>query len=605
MANNRINIASLEFDQIKENLKDFLRGQEQFSDFDFEGSNMSVLLDVLAYNTHYNAMYMNMSLNEVFLDSASKRDSVVSLAKGLGYLPRSATSAKTVIDFDVIPSASVEPTPFVSIPRKAPFNGIIDGNQFTFYTTKDITAAYNIATNKYSFTDVEVTEGTPITNRLQYSADNRYLIPNPNIDATTLVVRVQETGTSTLYETFSAVNDLSQVYGDTAVYFLREIDSGFYEITFGDGILGKPLEPGNLINIEYFVSSGVDANSIRSLTYGGSLVNGGQVTNVALQYATAGGRAPESIEEIRFNAPNMYAAQNRAVTAQDYEAIILNKVPTIESVIVWGGENNVPAVYGKVFISATTKTGLPLTYNEQQDIVNNVINNYKIVGVLPEFMTPEQLRIELDAVVYYDSTKTQKSTNDITTTATQLILGYNNTELRKFNRIFRASDIARIIDSVDASVVSSVIRIKLYKEVQVVYNKQTNYAINIANPIEPESLTSSSFFTRFGEPSYLYDDGAGNVLSYSLVNNNRIENGKVGTVNYEKGTVNLANLAIVNIGSSKFELICRSTSPNIVSAFNQVVSLDTQKLKVNTIVDSSTQGRVLSGNRFIFTSNKI
>lgn len=605
MANKRINIASLEFDQIKENLKEFLRGQEQFSDFDFEGSNMSVLLDVLAYNTHYNAMYMNMSLNEVFLDSASKRDSVVSLAKGLGYLPRSATSARTKVSFDVIPSASVEPTAFASIPKKTPFNGVIDGEVFSFYTTKDITAPYNIVLNKYVFTDIELVEGVPITNRIQYSADNRYLIPNPNLDSSTLTVRVQDTATSTLYETFVSASGLTLVRPDSAAYFLREVDSGYYELSFGDGILGKALVPGNVINLDYFISSNTRANGIKSLTYGGPLINGGQVTNVVLATPTSGGKAPETIEEIRYNAPNMYAAQNRAVTAKDYEAIILNKVPSIDSVIVWGGENNNPPVYGKVFISATTKSGNPLTYTEQQDIISNVINNYKIVGVYPEFMEPEYLRVELDVVIYYDATTTQKTTNDITTTATQLVLGYNNNELKRFNRIFRASDVARLIDTIDYSIVSSVIRLKLYKEVSVVYNKQTNYTVNIANPIEPESISCTSFFTRFGEPSYIYDDGVGNVMYYSFVNNNRVERGKIGTVDYESGVIRLENLAIVNIGTSKFEIICRSTSPSIVSAFNQVVSLDTQKLKVNTIVDQTTQGRVLSGNKFIFTSNKI
>jgi hypothetical protein len=603
MSNRRIRVSELDFDQIKENLKDFLRGQSQFSDYDFEGSNMSVLLDVLAYNTHYNALYTNLAINEVFLDSASKRDSVVSLAKGLGYTPRSAYSARTVVDFKVV--NTIDALPFLTITKNSPFNGQIDSSRFVFYTNKDITVAKD-ENNEYVFEDVELVEGIPLRNRLQYTEDNRYVIPNANIDTSTLKVRIQETINSSSYTTYTLADLQGTVDGESQVYFIKETDSGFYELFFGDGILGKPLQSGNVINIEYFVSSGFAANGIKTLQYGGTRPNGGSIANISLQFQTSGGREPETTDEIRFNAPNLYASQNRAVTATDYEAIILNKVPAIEDVVVWGGENNMPPAYGKIFISASTKTGISLSFEEKRDIIENTLDKFKVVGTVPEFVTPEYIDIQLDVIFYYDQTTTTKSLTDLRTIATELLFEYNNSQLKKFNKIFRSSAISRIIDSVDPSITSSSIRTKMVKTVPVIFNKNTNYSIVFGNPIEPRSLQSTQVISVSSpNPIAFYEDGDGILKYYEVVQGLKVDKGEIGTIDYSRGIVSINSISIFSLPFEEFKISVRPDTFDIISIFNQIVRIDTSILTVSPIVDNSTQGRTLSGNKYIFSSNKI
>jgi hypothetical protein len=600
MTNRRINVSALEFDEIKANLKEFLRGQSQFSDYDFEGSNMAVMLDVLAYNTHYNALYTNLAINEVFLDSASKRDSVVSLAKGLGYTPRSAYSARTKVSFSVINTTTLEP--FITLPKLTPFNGQIDGRRFVFYTTKDISVP--ITGNSYVFEDIELVEGFFISNRIAYTEENRYLIPNPALDMSTLRVRIQESGGSTTFKVFYPANLEADIDGSSEVYFLKEIDSGFFEIYFGDGILGKQIQPGNVVNLDYFVSSGVAANGIRTLQYGGNRINGGTISNISLQAQTSGGRFPETTEEIRFNAPNMYSAQNRAVTAKDYEAIILNKVPAIEDVVVWGGENNVPPVYGKVFISATTKSGLALTFEEKQGIIRDVINKFKVVSIVPEFTEPEILYVVLDCVAYYDPVVSSAPEAEIVSTITQNILSYDNVELKKFSKVFRQSAITRLIESSNESIVSSAVRFKIKRTIDIAFGRPTNYKVVIGNPIERNSLTSTKFVAdRASGEFYLYDDGNGKVNMMKQLGGIRSEVGTVGSIDYENGIIDLQSLNITSDLTQQFSLIFRADTADVVAKFNQVIALERGSLKVAVIPDYTTRGR--TENRFVFTPNKI
>lgn len=605
--NRRINLAALEFDDIKQNLKTFLQGQAQFSDYDFEGSNMSVLLDILAVNTHYNAMYMNMALNEVYLDSASKRDSVVSLAKTLGYLPRSATCAKTSVNFTLTGVTTIEP--FVSMPKHTPFNGQVDGVRYLFHTIEDVTVAKN-ADNTYTFTDIALREGSPLTNRLPYTAQNVYIIPNSNVDLSTVVVKIQDTSVSTSFEVYQSSDKFDTLAPDSLVYFVKELDGGFYQLSFGDGVLGKPLVPGNVVSIEYFVSSGSAANNIKALSYAGRYLNGGTVINVTLNEQTNSGRFAETIDEIRFNAPNMYAAQNRAVTAADYEALILSKVPSINSVSVWGGENNYPPVYGKVFISAATSTGNQLTYNEQQTIINDVLNKFKVLTVIPEFVAPNYIDVVLDAVVYYDSTLTGKTPAELDTTVTQLLLDYNNTELKKFNKIFRSSAIARLIESADRSIISSVVRIKLKRGLEPVYYKTMSYTVNVGNPIESSldvpSVTSDAFYVSDTDsPVYVDDNGSGVLRLFTLANGVRTDLKNVGTVDYEKGILYLNSLYVTSATNNQITFSLVPASPDVASIYNQIVRIDTGSLAVSVIVDESTKGRATLGNKFVFSQTRI
>jgi len=602
MTTRKIQVGSLEFDEIKQNLKDFLKAQSQFSDYDFEGSNLSILLDVLAYNTYYNNVYTNMAINEAFLDTASKRSSVVSRATELGYLPRSARCATTNVSF-VVSGVNGNPD-YLVFPKKATFQGVKDSVRYTFYTTEDVTA--DKVDNEYTFTDIAIYEGFPVTNRFLYTDEvSSFVLENQNIDTTTLVIRVQKDGT-TQYENYALANDLSNVDGTSLVYFMRETEGGYYEITFGDDVLGKALVSGQIVYADYFVSNGEAPNGISSLTYTGISLDGGSLEELVMDAATSGGRLPETIEEIRFNAPNFYASQNRVVTGLDYETLILNKVPSIEAVTVWGGETNNPPIYGKVFISAKTVTGQPLTYAEQEAIISGTLDNYKIVSVIPEFIQPEYLEVELDVVVYYDQTLTNKTAKTIQTDVVSALLYFDELELQKFNRILRQSVVSRTVEEVDISIVSCVPRMKMHRTVTPVYNVSTNYYVNIGNPFTPSTILSTAFYVQ-GEANtcYIDDDGAGTLRLYKIVNGIRQHMRNCGTVDYSTGVLSITSINIVKLGTSSFRFAITPSSADVVSIFNQIVQLDTSLLKVNMIADETTKGRVLKGNKFQFTTSKI
>lgn len=603
MTSRRINTSSLEFDQIKQNLKEFLKGQPQFSDYDFEGSNMSVLLDVLAMNTHYNALYTNMALNEVYLDSASRRDSVVSLAAGLGYTPRSRSCAKTVVSF--VLAGVNEPPNFVTLPKGSIFYGTKDSVRYSFYTLQDYTASRN-ASNEFEFTNVVVYEGSLVTSAFEYTSKNAFALPNTNIDTSTLQVRVQENPSTTAFLTYYLASSMTAVDGNSNVFFMRETSDQTYEISFGDGVLGAALLPGNVINAEYMVCSGAEPNGIRSLSYAGQSLLGGSVEGIVLSYAVSGGRYQETVEEVRFNAPNLYASQNRAVTAADYESIILSKVPSIQDVTVWGGENNYPPVYGKVFICATTASGRDLSYAEQKDIIDYTLNKYKVVSVIPEFVLPEYIEVEANVVVYYDSSLTAKAPETIRSEVIDTILGFNDNELKKFGRILRRSVLSRTVESVDQSIVSCVPRFKIRRTIKPVYGEQHNYRINVGNPFTPGTLLTSGFYIdTSADVYYIDDDSSGNLSIFSVIDGVRTNERVVGTVNYDQGYFEINSLRITRINSNKFTLAVTPAAADVASINNQLVAINPDNLVVSVIADSSSQGRALAGGSFKFTSNNI
>ena len=605
MANKKINIAELEFDQIKQNLKTFLQGQTQFQDYDFDGSNMSILLDVLAYNTHYNAMYMNMAMNEAYLDSASRRDSVVSLAKSLGYVPRSHICARANITFTV--SGIDDPTVLTLVcDKNTLFYGTKDSVRYAFYTTGSKSTT-RTAAGTFVFNEVDVIEGAPVSTRFDYTEQNSFVLPNTNIDTTTLVVRVQATPTSTLFDTYVNASTVPTIGADTKVFFLRETDGGFYEISFGDNTIGKALVAGNVINADYFVCSGEDPNGITALFYGGSQFAGGSVSSVQLnEFAVEGGRNPETIEEIRFNAPNFYQAQNRAVTALDYESIILSKVPSIRAVSVWGGENNNPPMYGRVFISARTTSGRNLTVAEQQAIVDDVIDRYKAASVIPEFVNPEYIWLELDVVAYFDPTQTNKTADTLRADIITAIRAYNNNDLQKFNRIFRQSTISRVVEAVDQSIVSTVPRVKMYRSITPVYDKDNTYFINVGNPFTAGTILSTGFYIKNNvNVCYIDDDREGNLYLFTNISGVRTVLRQVGTVDYEAGTLQIDSLNIVRSIETELRIAITPNASDVISIYNQIVAIDESRLKVNLIVDETTNGRSLVGNKFQFTPSRI
>jgi hypothetical protein len=605
--NKRITVSDLDFDTIKANLKTFLQGQTEFSDYDFEGSGLSVLLDVLAYNTHYNGVYTNLAVNEMFLDSASKRASVVSLAKMLGYVPRSAKCATAVVNATITAPTSIPST--VTLPANQSFNTSIDGVSYTFYNRSAVTTARNTAGN-YVFSNLSIVEGTPLEYKYTVAAGVRYIIPNANMDIDTLTVRVQENANADFFQVYTRAESLTDVTTTTKVYFIKEIDDGLYEISFGNGILGAELDIGNVITLNYFVSNLDAPNSATSFSYGGTSLLGSNLSVTTVSRAT-GGAASEGIDSIKFNAPRMYAAQNRAVTPEDYKAIILSQFPEASSVSVWGGENNDPPIYGKTFICVKPSDANKLTNLQKDIIVNNILDQRNIVSITPEIIDPEYFNVKVTSFVYYNPRETTKTPTQIETIVKDAILNYNNTDLEKFDGVLRFSKLSRIIDSADPAIVNNTSRIMVRRQFAPVYNISSEYKLNLINPISQDGGKQGDVFssTGFFIPNstlvhYLDDDAVGNIRLYYIGPNfdKVVVDSSIGTIDYAAGRVVVRNLTITALDDVIFEMQVKPESYDVVSALNQIVQIDPTLLIVEAIADQTINGDLRAGYNYDFQS---
>lgn len=598
MANRRIRVSELDFDTIKTNLKDFLQGQSTFSDYDFEGSNLSIILDILAYNTHYNALYTNFAVNEVFLDSASKRDSVVSLARSLGYTPRSASCATATINITV--GNTTTTPPFLTLPANLPFFGVKDGVKYNFYTDDDITAAYNATNQNYVFSQIKIREGTPLVFNFGYTANNKYIIPNANVDTNTIKVAVTQSSTNNTTTIYTNANDLGTVTEESTVYFLKEIEGGLYQLEFGDNVLGKALVPGNLIRVDYMVSSGELPNRISNFSYGGSTVLGSSNITVAVTAPATGGRDPEDIDQIRFNAPNFYASQNRAVTVDDYKVLLKKNVPFIDDIIVWGGESNDPPIYGRVFISAVNTDGMTLTQQQKID-VENAVSKYKIATIQAVYVDAEYINVKLEANVYYDQTKTNKSPATLASDITSAYALYNENELAKFDSIIRNSVLIRTAENADNSIINVIPKLSLEYSLNVVYNQKTNYNVKLKNPILKRigSVVSNGFFCSEATTiCYVDDDGNGTLTLFTISNGSRVDIRPIGSINYAEGSFNLSALTINSVTGVGVVFTLTPASPDVVSFNNKIARLNMSKLSVNVIADANINGQLKSTYNF-------
>jgi len=605
--NKRISVSELDFDAIKDNLKEFLRGQEQFSDYDFEGSGLAVLLDVLAYNTHYNGIYTNLAVNELFLDSASKRASVVSLSKMLGYTPRSARCAKAIVNATVVaPTSSPD---VVTIPANQEFLTSINNVTYTFYNRSAVTVARSTSGN-YTFSDLEIIEGTPLSFKYTVAPGIRYIIPNPNVDIDTISVKVQETADSDTFEVFNRASSLLDVTNATKLYFIKEIDDGLYEIEFGNGTVGRQLENGNVITIEYFVSSLDAPNSASSFTYGGVSIAGGNLAVTTIERAT-GGDASEDIDSIKYNAPRMYAAQNRAVTPDDYKAIIFSQFPPAESITVWGGEDNDPPVYGKTFICIKPKDASKLTNLQKDFVLNNILSQRNIVSITPEIIDPEFFNIKVTSFVYYNPRETDKTPSQIETIVKDAILDYDDTDLQRFDGVLRFSKLTKIIDEADPAITNNITRIMVRRQFAPAFGISSEYKLNMINPISQDGGKQGDVFstTGFFVPNstfvhFLDDDAQGNIRLYYINNNFEkvIVDPTMGTIEYEIGRVVVRNLTIVALSDPIFEMQVKPESYDVVSALNQVVQISRELLQVEAIADQTATGDLRAGFNYKFNS---
>ena len=607
-ANKKINIAELDFDAIKANLKEFLKGQSEFQDYDFEGSGLSVLLDILAYNTHYNALYDNLAVNELFLDSAVKRNSVVSLAKTLGYTPRSAKCATAQVNIQI---TSVTEGPSVAIiPAFSPFTTTIDGKSYTFYNRSPLSATGPATV--YQINNATITQGEYLTYRFTVSENGRYIIPNANVDLETLRVRVQENAQSSDFQTYTASTSLVEADSASRVYWVKEIDDGLYELVFGNGVIGTALVPGNVINIDYFVS-GLDApNGARVFQYAGNPAIDGAVTNVFVVTPASGGAEPEDVESIKFNAPRMYAAQNRAVTTDDYKTIIYNSFAEAKSVAVWGGEDNNPPVYGKTYICVKPKSATKLTNQQKSDIVNTILSSKNVVSVTPEVLDPEYLNIALNVTVYYNPRNTIRTAEEIENLVRDTIFKYDDSDLQRFDGVYRHSKLSRLIDTCEPSILNNNTTVLIRRKIAARYNVSAQYLLNIVNPIYttglPEDVIYTTGFFIAGSDivHYLDDDGVGNMRLYYIGASAEkiIVDPTIGTVDYANGIINIKNLHITAMADIDFEVSIKPMSYDVVSAYTQIAEIARDHLTVRAIADETANGDLRAGRNYQHTTSR-
>jgi hypothetical protein len=503
---NKLVVSNPDFNTIRNNLKDFMRSQSTFSDYDFEGSGLSNLIDLLAYNTHYMAFYANMIANESFLDTASLRSAVVSHAKMLGYTPTSTISARANVDllFTQANNAAVANLTSLTIPRFTRFSSVaIDGVNYIFTTLNEKTVTKS--NNQFLFSDLEIVQGNPVNFIYTYdetsNPNQEFVLKDSNIDTSTMEVIVQNSVVDLTQTTYILATDATQVDSNSAVYFLDEVEDGKYRLYFGNGILGKSLSDQNLVVVSYLLSKGPDANKVNAFSIidaVGGLTSG----TVISKKAATGGTPPESVTNIKFTAPKSYVAQNRAVTKNDYAALIQRDYPSLEAVNVWGGEENDPPVYGKVFICAKPAAGYEITTTEKQYILNQIVAPLSIVTVTPEFVDPDYNFLNLNVKVTYDPTATTKTPGQIASSVKTAIYNFANTSLDQFDSYFKVSRLSRDIDNIETAILSNEVDVVIEKRFEPTLSPTAkNYTINFYTPLKKSTstnrITSSPAFTAY------------------------------------------------------------------------------------------------------------
>jgi len=573
---------NLDFNEIKIALREYMRAQTDFTDYDFEGSVLSQLLDVLAYNTYYTAFNTNMVVNEMFLDSATLRDNVVALAKQLGYSPKSAISPKAVVNFTVT-YKNINTAPSATIFKAG--SGFVtnyDGTLYRFILREDRRS--EVSNGVSTFQNVEIYEGSLITTSYtvnQALKNQRFVINNPGADISTLKILVYESNTSSVYEEYKVVDSILDIGSNDKVYFINEGEDESYEIFFGDGILGKKLTDNQVINISYIVTNGSDTNGAKSFTFNGNIVDENQVLitvpfTVGAITTTAkavGGAEIESISKIKFNAPKFFGSQNRAVTASDYAAIVRNLYPSVSDIIVFGGEDQEPPAYGKVFISVKPNEAASLSSLTKSELVDQ-LKKYSIASVRPEFIDPSILYVELNSKIYYNKTKTNLLQTQVAAKAAGAIQEYLQTsETEKFNGKFRYSKFVGVIDNSDRAINSNITDITLRKDFYAQINASSYYEICYQNAFLEdcdEPVVSSTGMTVFEYPNYTsyLEDRNGKIVLYrldSVTGEKVLLNDSIGDVDYVKGEIKMYNFTILkgSFSDNRIELRVKPANKDI------------------------------------------
>jgi hypothetical protein len=606
MANNqKLEITGFDFDTVKDNLKTYMKNQNQFLDYDFEGSGISSLLDVLAYNTHYLGFHANMLANEMFIDSAVLRSSVVSHAKTLGYEVRSTQAPQATINVTLNDKALTTAT----MNAGQVFTTTIDNIDYQFVTVSDFSSTQT--GSGITFENVPIYEGTFVTTR--YTTDStdvnqRYLLTDNKADTTTLTVSVINSSSDSTTVTYIKATDITQLTGASEVYFLQEVEDGLFEVYFGDGVVSKSLSDGNIVVLNYVVTNIAEANGANQFTNSGA-INTVVDVSTATVGAASGGSPAETIQSIKLSAPLDYAAQGRCVTENDYKVFTKRLFPNAQAIQVFGGENGSfdsslgvvsTADYGRVFISITNTNGTNLTNSEKTTLVSD-LSPFTIASITPVIVDPDYLYVFLTVDFRFNSSATTKTKDTLVTEVRNSLISYNATELVKFNAVIRHSQLLNQIDNTDSSILSStcIPRLAKYFTPTLSTSKSYNLFYNneFFNPHSGHDATSGGILASTGfkisgnsNVQYFDDDGEGNIRSYYLVGNTRTyTNETVGTINYSNGdiaitTINITEVSNVDdVASSRIRMIVIPNSYDVVALRNQVLSIDL----VNTVVTGS------------------
>ena len=603
----RLRVTELDFDNIKTNLKTYLKAQTEFKDYDFEGSGMNILLDTLAYNTHYLAFNANMAANEMFLDSASLRSSVVSHAKTLGYEITSATAPYAVIDVKLTTDSATK-----TMPAGTVFNSTVDGVNYQFVTIADVTASNT--GNAVIFKDTRIYEGSYITTKYTVDStdvDQRFTLLDSRADTSTLTVKVQNSSTDTTTFTYTKATDITQLTSSSRVYYLQEVENNRYEIYFGDGVVSSALSDGNIVEMKYVVTNKTAANGASSFTSPSAIDS---VTDISLTVISSAfsGAEPESISSIKKTAPLDYASQGRAVTTEDYKVYAKKLFPNTQAVSVWGGEDGSFDVssgvsstpeYGKVFISIKSNTGLDLSDTQKTQLVKD-FNKFKVASITPVIVDAETTFIILGVNFQYDSNSTTRTATELATLVNDTISNYNTSDLQNFNSPFRHSKLTGLIDDTDTSILNNTTTVTLAKLVTPTTTTSTSYTLNFNNPFyNPVSgynaadggIVASTGFFLGGTTEYFFDDdGVGNLRIYSLVQAVRTYfDSTAGTVDYENGVIKITSVLITSVSnvdgaaSTRFRITVLPKSNDVVPVRNQLLEIDTTNTTVTSNVDAT------------------
>ena len=632
------NFSNLDFDQIKETIRDYLRANSNFTDYDFEGSNLSVIIDTLSYNTYITSYNANMLSNEVFIDSATLRENVVSLARNIGYVPRSVTSSRANISFFVditnlsINNETVENKPLKLILQKgivATTNSFGTGSaskSFTFAIPETITVP--IVNNIAQFNSIEIIEGTYTSESFVVDSlvpNQKFILSNPNIDTSTLNVYVRDSEGSSVVRKFNLANTIFDVDSTSRVFYIQEIEDQRYELIFGDGIFGKKINNGNVIEVSYNISSGEESNGASNFSFAGRILDDRDrlITQdfslVSTDSTSRGGKSIESVEFVRKYAPRIYSAQNRAVTSSDYESLIPTIYPEAESVSAYGGEELNPPKYGRVFISIKPING-QFVSNQVKDNIKARLKKYNVAGIVPEIVDLKYLYIEYDTVIYFDTNKANSRSEVLSIVSDNITKYSNSSELNSYGSRFKYSKFLNLIDSGNASITSNITKIRIRRDLKAELNKFAEYEICYGNAFH---LPNCSTGYNIKSSAFQIAGVTGNVYLTDFPTNSKkgrlsifkIENGSpvivknnAGSIDYEKGEIKLSILNItgtqkIKNGFNSIEISVTPKSNDVIGLQDLYLQLDISNSDLNILEDNISSGNDISGTNYQATSS--